>query len=247
MKDVLSTRTKAAIVGRLLAWFEKNRRSFPWRDTFERPDPYLILFTEIMLQRTKADQVVPVYSEFVRRYPTFHELRKAPRREVANLFARLGLTWRAKRVVELIQVLDKRFGGDVPRDLEELKKLPAVGDYVAKAVMCYAFGKATAPVDSNVVRVTSRLFGLPISGDSARRNPGFLELTLRLLPLTRAADFNLALLDLGANICKTRPLCSLCPLQLNCEYYSKLKGDGAVGLKPSKPIKLRAPARVLKS
>src|SRR5438876_6634907 len=130
---------KSAVKRELLRWFDRNRRTFPWRVTFETPDPYLILFTEIMLQRTRADQVVPIYSEFVKRYPTFGQLSKASERDVETLFARLGLKWRAKNVVKLIRVLKQKFDGKVPRDMTELKKLPAVGDYVASAVMCYAF------------------------------------------------------------------------------------------------------------
>ena len=202
-----------------MRWFDRNRRTFPWRETFERPDPYLILFTEIMLQRTRADQVVPVYSEFVRRYPTFRHLSSAPERDVVSLFARLGLKWRARNVVKLIRVLREKFHGHVPRDIAELEKLPAVGDYVASAVMCYAFGERTAPVDSNIVRLVSRLFGLLVTGDSARRSRHVLETAASLIPRTRSVDFNLAMLDIAAAVCKPKPLCSICPLQMNCEYY----------------------------
>ena len=216
-----------AIRRALLRWFDKNRRAFPWRETFESPDPYLILFTEIMLQRTKAEQVVPVYSEFVERYPTFAHLSNASESDVVSLFARLGLRWRARNVVRLIRVLEEKFDGEIPRDIADLKKLPAVGDYVANAVMCYAFGERTAPVDSNVVRVVSRLFGLTTTGDSARRSKQVLQVANSLIHKERAVDLNLALLDIAAQVCKPKPLCQVCPLQLFCQYYQVRKTSQA--------------------
>jgi A/G-specific adenine glycosylase len=210
----------AAITSKLLRWFSKNGRRFPWRETFERPDPYIVLFTEIMLQRTKAEQVIPVYLEFVRRYPTFEILAKAPRRDVEHLFSRLGLVWRAKKVTELVEFLQGHFHGRIPDDPLMLRELPGVGDYVAKAVLCYAFGKNEAPIDTNVVRVISRLFGKRLNPDLGRRNKTILSLTQSLVPKGKdARSFNLALLDLGALICRTRPRCDECPLNLECEYY----------------------------
>ena len=214
-------RKVSAITRSLLAWFDENRRRFPWRETFEKPDPYLILFAEIMLQRTKADQVVPIYQEFVSKYPTFDDLSTARDHDVAALFQRLGLEWRAKNVVRLVRVL-RRSQGVVPRQFAELRKLPAVGDYVARAVMCYAFGERTAPVDANVVRVISRLFGLRSTGDSGRRNKSIALLALKLVPKKRTRDLNLAVLDFAAGVCKPKPLCQICPLQKYCQYWLEL-------------------------
>ncbi len=204
----------------LLNWFSKNARRFPWRETFEKPDSYLILFTEIMLQRTKAEQVVPVYLEFIQKYPTFDRLARAPSREVESLFSRLGLRWRAKQVTKLINVLKRRYNGRVPRDPLQLRELPGVGDYVCKAVLCYAFGRREGPVDTNVVRVITRLFGKPINPDRGRRNKTIVGLTQSLVPEGKdARQFNLALLDLGAMICTSTPRCEECPLRSYCEYY----------------------------
>src|SRR5207247_7240127 len=124
--EIIETDKSRAIAGTLLRWFAKNKRIFPWRTTFEHPDPYLILFTEIMLQRTRAEQVVPVYSKFVEQYPTFMKLSRARSQEVIALFSRLGLKWRAKGVVKLIEVLDKQYRGRVPSDLDALRELPGV-------------------------------------------------------------------------------------------------------------------------
>jgi A/G-specific adenine glycosylase len=172
-----------------------------------------------MLQRTRAEQVVPVYSKFIEKYPTFTRLSQARSQEVISLFARLGLKWRAKRVVKLIRVLEWQYRGKVPHDLEELTELPGVGNYVAKAVLCYAFGRRVAPIDSNVVRVISRLYGLGGTADMARRDPKMAELTESLIPENRARDFNLSLLDFAALVCKPRPMCPKCPLKSYCTYY----------------------------
>jgi A/G-specific adenine glycosylase len=209
-----------AIVKGLLRWFESNKRSFPWRETFEEPDPYIILFTEIMLQRTRADQVVPVYSEFINRYPTFEDLARAKKSQVVALFSKLGLTWRAKNVFKLIRVLESQYRGRVPSDVEMLRELPAVGLYVAKAVSCYAYGTKLVPVDTNVVRVISRLFGLPGQVDSARRSRSVTKLADSLAPEANFQDFNLALLDFAAKVCRPKPLCEICPLQKQCHFYS---------------------------
>jgi A/G-specific adenine glycosylase len=210
------------VATKLLRWFEGNRRDFPWRRTFEDPDPYVILFTEIMLQRTRASQVVPFYSDFFRKYPTFKRLAKAERQEVVSRFEKLGLRWRARKVWNLITSLNRQYRGRIPSELEELKKLPGVGDYVARAVYCYAFGGRTAPLDSNVVRIVSRLFGIAVSSDSARRSKTISDLTVSLIPPRKEREFNLALLDFGALVCKPRPLCSICPLRDICEYYRTL-------------------------
>src|SRR3989442_2444599 len=155
-------RRSRLIAESLLNWFKANKRDFPWRDSFANPDPFVILFTEIMLQRTKADQVVPVYVEFVKRYPSFEALRSASSDEVASLFSQLGLAWRAKNLVNLIRVLEERYRGEIPQTFSALRELPGIGDYVAKAVLCYAFGQSVVPIDTNVVRVVSRLFGIDI-------------------------------------------------------------------------------------
>ena len=173
-----------------------------------------------MLQRTKAEQVIPVYLEFIQKYPTFNHLAKASRHEVESLFSRLGLRWRAKQVTKLIRVLKRRYNGQVPQDPMQLRALPGVGDYVCKAVLCYAFGRREGPVDTNVVRVISRLFGKQIHADLARRNKTIVGLTQSLVPEGRnARRFNLALLDLGAMICRPNPRCDECPLRSYCEYY----------------------------
>jgi A/G-specific adenine glycosylase len=178
-----------------------------------------------MLQRTKADQVVPVYEEFLRRYPSFDHIAKASDREIVSLFSRLGLRWRARNVVKLIRALRRQHNGVVPRDPDQLRDLPAVGEYVARAVLCYAFGERIPPIDANVVRVISRLFGLSGKADVARRSRQISEITGSLIPEEMSRDFNLSLLDFGALVCRPKPLCHMCPLSRHCSYYGKSQAN----------------------
>ncbi len=219
----LSRSKNAYFVSRLLTWFEKNHREYPWRRSFKTPDPYRILFTELMLQRTRADQVVPIYEKFFSRFPTFGELQRNPK-EAYRIFALLGLRWRAKKIVQLIGVL-KRNRGIVPSSIEELRNLPGVGEYVAGAVMCYAFKAPEAPIDTNVIRILSRFFGLATT-DSSRRDRKLLSFARSLVPPDRAHDFNLSLLDFGALVCKTKPLCGICPLSSKCSYFLRNSVSG---------------------
>jgi A/G-specific adenine glycosylase len=236
--DKNNRRAKKGVNSALLSWFDGNGRSFPWRDTFEKPDPYVILFTEIMLQRTRAEQVKPVYLEFVTKYPTFYELSLAPRSDVVSLFSRLGLKWRAKNVPRLIRQIKKLYHGTIPREIDALRKLPAVGEYVAAAVACYAFGQRTVAVDSNVVRVISRLFGIVVTLDSGRRDVRLVRMATSLAPQNRIRDFNLALLDISAMICKPKPLCDICPLVKYCAFYSKSQTNRSLreAVKPSSTL-----------
>jgi A/G-specific adenine glycosylase len=172
-----------------------------------------------MLHRTNARQVVPSYLEFEKKYPTLRVLSKAPDREIYEFFSRLGLDWRARNVVHLIHDLNHRFKGVIPRTVSDLKLLPGVGEYIAKAVACYAFGDAVAPIDTNVVRVTSRLFGLPYSPDSGRRRKDVRLVADTLVSSGHPKELNLALLDFAAIVCRPKPKCNLCPLRTQCNFY----------------------------
>jgi A/G-specific adenine glycosylase len=174
-----------------------------------------------MLTRTRADQVVPVYEKFFARFPSFETLKSANLQEAYEIFASLGLNRRARNVVDLVKTL-AALEGEIPTNVKDLASLPAVGDYVARAVMCYAFGLPEAPIDTNVIRIISRIFGFR-TNDSSRRDEKFLEFAKSLVPKDRPREFNLALLDFGALVCKPKPLCTSCPLNSTCSYYQKVK------------------------
>jgi len=201
--------------GLLLNWYKKKGREFPWRRCRE---PYEILIAEIMLQRTKADQVVPVYLEFLKRFPDVQSLSRASTAEIAKYFSRLGLIHRAKLVKKLGRDLSKRFCGRIPNTVSDLRSLPSVGEYVADAVLCFAFDLDVSIVDSNVCRVIGRVFDLDSRGE-ARRDPRFKEIMDELLPAGKASKFNWAVIDLASIVCLPRkPLCPACPLNSKCRY-----------------------------
>jgi len=201
------------IAGPLVKWFARNGRRFPWR---EERDPYHVLIAEIMLQRTKADQVKPVYLSFMARFPTPEALDKAMYEEVESCMSRLGLRWRIPLVKKLAKRLVSEFQGQVPRDRDKLLELPGIGEYIADAVLVFCHDVDVATVDSNVCRIFQRLTGSESSSE-ARRDRGLRELIESNVPPGMAREFNWALIDLGSLVCKSRnPLCSLCPLSEGC-------------------------------
>lgn len=200
----------------LLEWHATNRRSFPWRRT--DLEPWHVLMAEMCLHRTRADQVAPVFEALLALAPT-------PQDMVANgdtaleTMRSLGLRWRAENVIKVAEVLVDLFDGEVPDNDLELRLLPGVGDYVAQAVLCFGFARRAVLIDTNTVRIVSRLNGR----DDTRRWQ--LRLDLYGMAGVRGPDaqFNYAMLDLGALICKAAtPLCGECPLQAHC-----VTGSGA--------------------
>jgi A/G-specific adenine glycosylase len=203
----------------LLEWYEKNGRNYPWRRS---RNPYEVLIAEIMLQRTKADQVLPVYLSFIRKFPTVKKLNKASTEAVKSYFDRLGLMWRAELVKRLAGELITRFNGKIPESRKELLSLPSVGEYVADAVLSFARGKNVAVVDANVCRVIGRVFGLKPRGE-ARRDRRFRDIAQRLAAMGDARRLNWAIIDLAALVCTPKnPKCHICPLKERCSYYKKL-------------------------
>jgi A/G-specific adenine glycosylase len=202
----------------LAAWGRRNSRDFPWRET---DNPYYILLAEMMLRRTNAQQVVPTYLEFIKRYPDAESLVTAPIRQVQNLLHPLGLNWRAENIGKMAEALTQQFGCRVPSNYDELRQLPGVGDYVASAVCCFAFNKRMPVIDTNTVRVVGRYFGFKTHSESRRRTQ-VRETVAAVTGSRNARAFNLAFLDFGALICKAaNPKCPTCPLRHRCAYWEK--------------------------
>ena len=200
----------------LLLWGSSHFRQFPWRTTRE---PYHILIAEILLHRTQAKQVEPVFVRFIQSYPDITSLARASRDELAKQLHSLGLHWR----IELIQMMAERLmdiaGGEVPEDTSILISLPGVGPYIASSVRCFAFGHPDAIVDTNVMRVITRVFGI-LFRDSLRRNKEFIAVTQELVDRENPRSFNFALLDLAHELCTVKnPKCNHCPINIYCDYY----------------------------
>jgi len=200
---------------RLKNWGRDHLREFPWRKT---RDPYRVLMAEYMLLRTQAKQVVPVYDEFVERYPALPLLAEAPKSEVQTILAPLGLKWRAEYVYEASQILATDYGGEIPLDVKELMSLPGISTYIARAVRCLVLGTPDPMIDTNTVRIVGRLFGLEVKA-SSRRNRRFQSLLKTLVDLEEPRLYNLSMLDFGAAVCTSRnPDCPSCPLLDMCVY-----------------------------
>jgi A/G-specific adenine glycosylase len=202
--------------GRVLAWSLSHPRAFPWRQT---TDPFAVLIAEIMLRRTRAEQVVPVYDRFIARFPEPRILAAASEHDVEAIVRPLGLAWRVPAFRRLAAVLVTEYGGSVPSEYNELIRLPGVGDYVAAAVRAFAFNLPTVVADTNTVRVAARYFGFRYHADS-RRNRSVRAQVAQLLDDHRAHDSSRALLDFASLICRAQdPLCGECPVASRCAYH----------------------------
>lgn len=206
----------------LLNWFIRCRRDFPWRN---EKDPYKILVSEILLQRTKAEQVSPIYSQFINRFPNIKALAQAPVDEILLLVGELGLFWRSRLMKKMATTITTEYDGSIPSERRLLLEIPGIGDYIADAVTVFAFGDKRTVIDSNVVRLVSRFFGIQIHGEM-RRKVNFVKFCQTLsndLEAQEVRNFNWAIIDHSAAICRSIPLCNTCPLAAKCNYKRKLQ------------------------
>ena len=207
---------------RLLTWYGRHGRDLPWRKT---DDPYHILVSEIMLQQTQVDRVLPKYAEWLDRYPSFHALAAAPEGDVTAAWYPLGYNIRPKRLQHIAREAVERFGGRLPADEETLLSFKGIGAYTAGAVRSFAFGQRAAILDTNVARVLFRVF--VGKGDAKDRQTirHLWSLSAVLMPRRRVFDFNQALMDFGALVCAARrPKCLGCPMAKGCRSYPVAPG-----------------------
>ena len=194
----------------LLAWWDTGHRDLPWRRT---RDPYAVLVSEIMLQQTQVSRVVPKFNAFMASFPTLAALAEASVADVIRAWSGLGYNRRAVNLHRLARHVVEELGGELPRSVEALARLPGIGAYTARAVAAIAFGEEEAPVDTNVRRVLTRVVDGPESG----RSPAAVQaLADAMLARARPGDWNQALMDLGARVCLPAPDCPACPLRGHC-------------------------------
>jgi A/G-specific adenine glycosylase len=198
-----------------MSWSSRHQALYPWRRT---KDPYRILVSEFMLHRTQAKQVIPVYSEFVRRYPTLRAFMEGNRRVARRLLDRLGLAWRADGMVDALAKLSRQYG-KVPTDYDALTDVPGIGPYIAGATLAFSENRPIALVDSNTVRVVGRVFGLDLRGE-ARRRSEVIECLRAVAHPSRPREYHYALIDLAHELCRLAdPACEACPLaRTPCMY-----------------------------
>lgn len=225
----------------LLAWYDRHRRRLPWRALpGERPDPYRVWLSEIMLQQTTVAAVGPYFANFLARFPTVHDLAAAPEPEVMAAWAGLGYYARARNLHACARAVSA-LGGRFPETVEGLLTLPGIGPYTARAIGAIAFGVPVVPVDGNVERVTARLFAVTTPLPAAKRILAAHADALGADPdaASRPADFAQALFDLGATICTRRPACGICPWAAAC-------AGRAAGIAETLPAKAARAARPIR-
>lgn len=204
-------------VSTLLEWAKDNLRDYPWRVT---KDAYKIMIAEIMLQRTRAEQVVPVYERFLQKYPDIVSLSKAPVSEIRLTILSLGLEKRADGIKQLADQITEQYHGRIPRTQGELLQLHWIGNYIANAILCYAFKKDVPTIDVNFARVLDRVFSLRLK-QPAQKDKRVHEFALHLISPAkgRCRALNLGILDLASRICTARnPSCQVCPVNSVCDY-----------------------------
>jgi A/G-specific adenine glycosylase len=200
----------------LLRWYDRHRRALPWRARVgERPDPYRVWLSEIMLQQTTVKAVAPYYARFLERFPSVTDLAAAALDDVRKLWAGLGYYARARNLHACARAVASQHGGQFPDTEEALRALPGIGAYTAAAIAAIAFDRRASPVDGNIERVITRLFAMDEELPGAR--PRVRVLAAQLTPQQRAGDFAQAMMDLGATICTPRePACVICPWSDAC-------------------------------
>lgn len=227
-----------------LDWYETNKRQLPWR---ENQEPYYVWLSEIMLQQTRVQTVIPYFQHFVQTFPNLHALATAEDGVLMKCWEGLGYYSRARNLKRAAQQIEADYHGKFPKTAIELTEIVGIGPYTAGAIASIAFGEDVPAVDGNAYRVFSRIFadGMDISQSKAPKY--FRTLIQPLLPKGRAGDFNQAVMDLGSSICTPKdPACLLCPLQRFCKAYQQgNETDYPVKTKKIKKKKVTLVAMVL--
>ena len=201
----------------LLAWYRKNGRDLPWRTT---DNPYHILVSEIMLQQTQVDRVLPKYHEWLGKYPSFEVLADAPPAEVIRTWYPLGYNVRPRRLQSIAREAVEIHGGQLPSDQETLLSFKGIGEYTAGAIRSFAFRERAAILDTNVARVLYRIFIAKGDPKAHAMKKRLWALAEAVLPHKHVFDFNQALMDFGAMRCSARkPQCPACPMKGFCKTY----------------------------
>lgn len=215
----------------LLDWYSKNKREMPWRNT---SDPYKIWISEIMLQQTRVDTVIPYYHRFIEAFPDVESLANADQQRVLKLWEGLGYYSRARNMLKASRDVQDRLGGTFPDNYDDLIRLRGIGPYTAAAISSIAFDEKQAVVDGNVIRVLSRFFGIADDVRQLSVKKEIQNLADKCIPERNPGDFNQALMELGATICTpSSPECGSCPLSVECVAYNSAQ-TGAIPYKSKK-------------
>lgn len=211
---------KEIIQQRIVQWYQQQgRKNLPWQ---HNPSPYRVWLSEVMLQQTQVDTVIPYFHRFINKFPTVIDLASAPLDAVLYLWSGLGYYARARNLHRAAQIIVEQYQGEFPNTLENLQALPGIGRSTAGAILSFAFQQAVAILDGNVKRVFARLHAIKDDLKKTAALKQLWQLVEYYLPSQQAAQYNQALMDLGALICTPRkPECQICPLLNNCIAYKK--------------------------
>src|SRR5687767_3153645 len=200
----------------LLNWYRDNKRTLPWR--VPNLDPYAVWVSEIMLQQTRVETVIPYFERWLELFPTVRALAESAEQNVLSAWEGLGYYSRARNLHKAARMVVAEFGGEIPREVPELRRLPGIGRYTAAAIASIAFNQDVATLDGNLRRVFARVFDVSEPADAPAGEKILWALAEENLPKGRAGDYSQALMDLGAAICLPKnPLCLLCPLNELCQ------------------------------
>ncbi|WP_043966122.1 A/G-specific adenine glycosylase [Anoxybacillus thermarum] len=221
----------------LIHWFQTEQRDLPWR---KDKDPYKIWVSEVMLQQTRVDTVIPYFYHFIEKFPTLDSLAEAEEEEVLKAWEGLGYYSRIRHLHEAVKEVKEKYGGCVPASKEQFSSLKGVGPYTTGAVLSIAYGIPEPAVDGNVMRVLSRIFYITddIAKGSTRKK--FENIVSKIISHDNPSDFNQALMELGALVCTPKnPSCFLCPVQRHCRAFAE-------GVETELPVKTKgkAPKRI---
>ena len=218
----------------ILNWYARQGRKLPWRGS---PDPYAVWVSEIMLQQTRVETVIPYFMRWMSRFPSIVDLAGASEQEVLSQWEGLGYYGRARNLHKAAKIVMEEYGGELPREPAALLKLPGIGRYTVGAIASMAFGQDVPTLDANLRRVFARVFDVAEPVDSPAGAEILWRLAEQQLPKGRAGDYNQALMDLGAMICTPKnPRCLLCPLRELCRARH-------LGIQAERPV-LKPKARV---
>jgi A/G-specific adenine glycosylase len=217
-KENSQSKQMVPFVKALIEWFQENGRDLPWRRT---RDPYKILVSEIMLQQTNVDIVIPIYEKFLQKFPTIKTLAHSSIQEIKEITDDLGYKRRGDYLHEIAKQITYERSGEFPSNLDELLSLKGIGRYTAGAILSFAFEKSAPIVDVNVERVFERIFGLWEWEKNAKFEKEIWKLSEAMIANRKDVwTINQGILDLGATICIVKkPKCPLCPMIEICEYY----------------------------
>ena len=213
--------TNQNIPNKILKWYDNNKRILPWRKKVSKSQiEYFTLVSEFMLQQTQVKTVIPYFENFTSKIPDLISLSKVRNAKLMKCWEGLGYYSRARNLKKSAKQIISEFKGQLPKNEDDLKSLPGIGDYTSKAIMAIAFNKKIIPLDGNVERILKRVFYLKkekeISKENLHKKKIFFQETIR------AGDYAQAIMELGALICKpSNPLCDQCPISTSCKSFKK--------------------------